>query len=170
MKSAVRWLTASLCLSLLSCSPTDDGNATVYREDDPPVSPFSADDEAMNRAMQRARDTLDEYRHRLANPPPTQTGLSLKAKFESGGHVEHMWVHDVEPIDGGFRGILGNTPLSIETLKEGDSVEISDSDVSDWMAIDDGRLVAGYTLRVIRDRMPADERAAFDAQMEFSID
>jgi uncharacterized protein YegJ (DUF2314 family) len=59
---------------------------------------------------------------------------------------------------------------SIETLKEGDSVEISDSDVSDWMAIDDGRLVAGYTLRVIRDRMPADERAAFDAQMEFSID
>jgi uncharacterized protein YegJ (DUF2314 family) len=74
-----------------------------------------------------------------------------------------MWVEDVVITTGGYRGKLGNEPLEITSLKLGQEVLVPLERVSDWMAVDDGTLVGGFTLRVLRDRMPADERAAFDA-------
>ena len=38
------------------------------------------------------------------------------------------------------------------------------------MAIEDGRLVAGYTLRVLRQRMTPRQRARFDREVPFRID
>jgi uncharacterized protein YegJ (DUF2314 family) len=165
-------LFALLCLPLLACS-SGEQEPPASREADSRASPVSqvpADDDDMNRAMERARGTLDEYRRRLTNPPATHTDLSLKARFEADGHIEHMWIDAVEITTGGFRGKLGNDPVHIDTMKLGDPVEIRAGQVSDWMAIDDGRLVGGYTVRVLRERMSADERAAFDAQMEFTVD
>lgn len=157
-----------LTLPLLACSK--GGDETVYRDDRRDVTPISTEDKAMNAAMQRARDSLDEYRRRLTNPPPTQTDLSLKARFEVDGHVEHMWISDVEITGTGFSGKLGNEPVYIRSLALGDAVYVPATNVSDWMAIDGHRLVGGHTLRVLRDRMSPDERRAFDAQLEFVVD
>ena len=42
--------------------------------------------------------------------------------------------------------------------------------VSDWLAIDDNKLVGGFTLRVQRERMTPGQRAKFDATMNFVIE
>jgi len=38
------------------------------------------------------------------------------------------------------------------------------------MYVDSGRLVGGYTIRVMRAQMSPEERAAFDAEMPFRIE
>lgn len=164
------FLALLLAFQLVACSPADPEPRTIEREGNPPVTPIPAEDAVMNIAMQRARDTLDEYRGRLTNPPPTQTYLSLKAQFEDDDYVEHMWIRDVEITETGFRGRLGNEPVNITSVAFGDVVEVPVAKVSDWMAVDDGRLVAGYTLRVLRDRMPPAQREAFDSNLDFVID
>lgn len=38
------------------------------------------------------------------------------------------------------------------------------------MVIERGQLIGGYTIRVLRDRMPIDERKVFDEQLPFTIE
>jgi uncharacterized protein YegJ (DUF2314 family) len=124
----------------------------------------------MAAAMAKARASLPTFEERLRKPPATQTRLSLKGRFEDDGHVEHMWIEDVEITPQGYRGRLANNPLDIRSLKLDDRVTVPRERVSDWLAVDDGKLVGGYSLRLQRARLPADKRAEFDASISFVIE
>jgi uncharacterized protein YegJ (DUF2314 family) len=54
-------------------------------------------------------------------------------------------------------------------VKLGDEVVLDKSEVSDWMYIDDGLLVGGYTVLELRSQMSEEERKQFDASMPFKI-
>ena len=41
------------------------------------------------------------------------------------------------------------------------------SDASDWMIIDDGYLIGGYTILALRDQMPEAEQKEFDASFPY---
>jgi uncharacterized protein YegJ (DUF2314 family) len=44
------------------------------------------------------------------------------------------------------------------------------ADLSDWMYLEDNRLVGGYTLRVLRDSVSPEARARMDSQLPFRIE
>jgi uncharacterized protein YegJ (DUF2314 family) len=140
-----------------------EAETVTERPGEPEVRNFRGDDPEMNAAMREARATLPEFEKRLKQPPPTQEYISLKGRFEEDGHVEHMWLEDVQITPQGYRGKLGNRPVYIQSIGEGSEVEVTRAKVSDWMAIDAGKLVGGYTVRVQRARMSDAERAQFDA-------
>ena len=52
----------------------------------------------------------------------------------------------------------------------GQKVTVEPSKISDWMFVQNGRLVGGYTLRVLRDAMSPSERKEFDKNVPFVID
>jgi len=126
------------------------------------VTMIRASDPEIVAARQKARDTIDEFKRRLAEPPATQTDILLKAAFTDGENTEHMWLVDVKTTANGFRGELVSTPVDLVEPKHGDIVEVTLAQVSDWYAIDDGWIVGGYTLRVMRERKPPAERAEYD--------
>jgi uncharacterized protein YegJ (DUF2314 family) len=126
------------------------------------VNPIRASDQEIGAARQQARDAIAEFKRRLAEPPASQTDISLKAAFTDGEHTEHMWLIDVETTARGFRGILVSTPVNLDHPKRGDTVEVTLEEVSDWYAIDDGWIVGGYTLRVMRSRKSPAEQAEYD--------
>jgi len=66
---------------------------------------------------------------------------------------------------------LANQPLAREQKgsRVKQRVEFEPSYISDWMYIDDGYLVGGYTTRVIRDRMTPEEREAHDAEAPYKF-
>jgi len=150
-----------------------DGNSRLLetkREGEPTVYHVQAEDVEMNAAMAKAREMIAQFRDRVTSPPSTQTYLTLKVRFGSGDAVEHIWIEEVELMGDQFKGVIANEPIEDSTPDIGQSVTIPLDRVSDWMAIDDGRLVGGYTLRVLRNRMSPDQRADFDASMGFTID
>jgi uncharacterized protein YegJ (DUF2314 family) len=49
-----------------------------------------------------------------------------------------------------FSDFIGNEPLSVKNVKIDQQVGIPFEKVSDWMIIEDGRLIGGYTIRAIR--------------------
>jgi uncharacterized protein YegJ (DUF2314 family) len=161
-------LTAIACamalLALAGCSRGGDpqsGDALITYVDD--------DDREMESAMTRARATLPEFEQRLANPTGKQTMAIIKARFTEGENVEHMWISDIRVTPEGYRGVLGNKPEFL-SLQPGQDVLVRRENVSDWVVVDDGRLVGGYTMRVMRSRLPADERAQFDAMNGFRVE
>ena len=51
-----------------------------------------------------------------------------------------------------------------------DRQEVSPGEIQDWMIIDDGRLVGGYSVRVLAERMSEDERKEMEEHMGFTMD
>ena len=155
-------------LALCGCTRNDD--AIIERPGEAPVSRIESDDAEMNEATRRARVSLDEFEQRLAHPPAGQSYISLKGRFEGNGVTEHIWLNDVTIIPGGYRGKIGNAPVNLPDIVYGQSVDLPRERVSDWLAIEDDTLIAGYTLRVVRARLSPDERARFDENSEFKIE
>lgn len=66
--------------------------------------------------------------------PKKLVGKFVKKAFATGHHsvkVEHMWVLVKEVVDGKLRGKLNNDPVLCTNLHDGDTVEVSMSEVED---------------------------------------
>lgn len=128
-------------------------------------------DPEMERAQERARCTLSEFRRRFRDPPATQTALGLKATFREDGAAEHLWLHVVSAAaDSAITGTVANDPGILRGLAFGDTVTVWPAEVADWYAIDRDTLVGGFTMRVWRARMTPAERAADDRAKPYAVD
>ena len=48
-------------------------------------------------------------------------------------------------------------------------VSFDPDDITDWMYIEDGRLIGGYTTRLLRERMSPEERKQLDASAPYKF-
>ena len=123
----------------------------------------------MNSAMDTARATVGAFITALKSPRSTQTAFSVKAPFTDGKSVEYMWLVPVTYDGKTFHGEINNTPEKVTTVKLGQSVTVDPSKIADWMYIDNGTLVGGYTTRALRDSLSPKERAEFDKTIPFRV-
>ncbi len=127
-------------------------------------------DPKMHEAIGKARGSIDEFIAMLQNPKPTISYFALKAKFEENGTIEHVWLNFITCDGKEFEGNVANDPFALKTISFGKTVRVPLERVSDWMIIDNGVLVGGYTLRVLRDRMSEPDKRAFDEKGRFRVE
>jgi uncharacterized protein YegJ (DUF2314 family) len=141
------------------------------RKDEPDVYHVNDDEQAMADAIEKVQLTLHYFKLSLLSPLPQHQYFSLKARLREGENVEHIWLTEVSYDDSdNFYGHVGNVPLDLTNIKEGQKIGVSVDDVTDWMIVENGRLIGGYTLRVLRENMNPKEREAFDNSLSFFID
>ena len=163
----------SIALLFVSCGRSKD-DKVVRRDGNPDYILVDENEEAkMDAAIARAKKEVDTFVSALQNPKPTQTYFSVKKPFawQDGKDTnhEHIWISDVRFKDGRFHGRVGNEPVDVKNVKIGDEVTLEKSEASDWMIIDDGYLIGGYTIIALRDAMPDNERKEFDSSFPFKI-
>jgi uncharacterized protein YegJ (DUF2314 family) len=151
-----------------ACSRSAD--PVIRRVGMPDVSGVKSDDREMNTAILQARQSVGQFIERLQSPPPAQTRASLKVPLVEGGQVEHVWLTDVRYTSGRLWGRINNYTAVVTSWGMNDSVSVAPDEISDWMAVDSGRLVGGYTIRQLGSRMPPEERAAFDQELGFRVE
>ena len=133
------------------------------RTDQPDVFDIQDEDEKMNWAMEKARLTLHYFKKCLNMPTPNQHYFSIKVMIEDKGNIEHIWL--TEPSfdnDGNLFGVVGNEPIDVKNIKLNQKIGIDNKMVSDWMIIENGRLIGGYTIRAIRDNLSGQSLQNFD--------
>jgi len=121
----------------------------------------------MNEAIHNAQASLDHFIAALQSPSPTQTVFQIKGRlpYDGDGYAEHMWVQDVTFDGDRFVGTLGNEPVFIQDgLHYGDQVTASPNDVTDWIIVDSGKMLGGFTVHVLRNRLSDTSRRDFDAE------
>jgi uncharacterized protein YegJ (DUF2314 family) len=126
----------------------------------------------MDAAIGEARRSLDTFIAFLASPREGQTYFGIKARFPipgAPGEHEHIWLSDVRYEGDRFRARIGSEPLSVDHLQPSDEVVVRIEDVTDWMIIENGALLGGYTARVLRDRMTDQEKKEFDRSAGVAI-
>lgn len=124
----------------------------------------------MVKAIQTARSTVDQFAAAVSAPKAGQESFACKKPFTEGDTVEHMWITDVSFDGARFRGTVNNEPVEVKNVKLGQKTEVPRNEVSDWMYLENGKLVGGYTLRVLRSRMSPGERKDFDENCGFKFE
>ncbi|RBQ03142.1 YegJ family protein [Pedobacter miscanthi] len=141
------------------------------RKDEPDMVYIPSEDERMNWAIEKANLTLWYFEKSLANPQPHHVYFSIKVHIIDGENSEHIWLTEPHFDDeGNLFGTVGNEPVSVSTVKLNQRIGIDRDLISDWMSIENGRLIGGYTIRAIRDGIPEKDRAEFDNSIGMYID
>ncbi|PQO41303.1 hypothetical protein C5Y96_00595 [Blastopirellula marina] len=137
----------------------------------------------MVAAAEKARQTFKYFWRELSwerrRIIPGLEIAAVKATFEdppefrtddpSELEKEHMWLMDVD-YDGKYlSGTLINSPHSLKSVKEGDQVKVPGKQICDWMYVVFGKVYGGFTIDLMRSRMPAGERRAHDNAWGFDF-
>jgi uncharacterized protein YegJ (DUF2314 family) len=110
-----------------------------------PVVLIEDDDPRLQAAVAEARRSWPDFVHAFQRRSPNQS-FSVKALFTDGRHGEWMWVA-VSSVDGeAIQGKLGNTPVDVRNVREGDPVTIRASEIGDWVYNAGERIVGGFSL------------------------
>ncbi len=130
----------------------------------------SENDPKMNAAIDKARASVDTFIAALQSPKPGQTGFNVKKKFEDGSKVEHIWLIQVTYDGTQFQGIVNNDPEMVKNVKFGQKVTVTPAEISDWMYLDNGKMVGGETVRVLLEGLSPAERDKFKKSVDFEVD
>ncbi len=118
-------------------------------------------DPEMRAAIEKARASLDRFWTALELKPPGTENFSLKVAITDGDQVEHFLTSDVERTSAGkIFANIDNQPQFVGNVAFGQRIEVPEADISDWMFWRNGKVVGGETLRVLLNRMTAEEKKA----------
>src|SRR6202162_1940712 len=120
------------------------------------------DDKAMDRAVEHAQRSLGFFMAALRAKKPGDTMFEIKKGFVDGDKVEHLWITNVKYDGKNFSGKINNRPIDVKNVHLGQRVMIAPRDVSDWMFLKNGKLMGGYTTRVLYARLSPEGKGQFD--------
>jgi uncharacterized protein YegJ (DUF2314 family) len=141
-----------------------------HRNSPDKVIHVSPDDPRMNAAIAKARASVGTFIAALQSPKPGQTGFNVKAKFSDSGHDEHIWLDNVTYDGTNFQGTIANEPEMVKNVKNGQRVTVPAAEISDWMYLENRKLVGGETVRVLHASLSPADRANFDKSVDFIVE
>jgi uncharacterized protein YegJ (DUF2314 family) len=136
---------------------------------EPQVFNIDQHNRAMRRAVHEARRTVGVFLEALQKPGEGQSDFEVKKPFFQNGISEHLWLADVTFSGNRFHGYVDNHPVKIKGLKMGDRVSVNPNEISDWAYVDHGRLIGGYTIRVLYAELSPADRQALQKEARFRI-
>ncbi len=156
-------------LALLACvvGIGCDGSDSQTSEN---VMMIENDDSEMAAGISKSRSSVQIFIAALKSPKPGQTAFTVKMPVKEGDQTEHMWLADVAYDGKNFTGKIDNEPEIVSNVKLGQAVTIAPSEISDWMYVENGKLVGGETIRVMRNKLSGAERSNFDKSVPFKFE
>ena len=114
----------------------------------PALDPVS---DPMLEAIKRARASIGDFfsAHRVRRA--RQTNFRIQAIFQDGRRTEQIWLSYLDFNTKPATGIV-STRTRLKTVPYGKRVPFRPDQMSDWMYLDNGRVVGGFTLNIPVDR------------------
>lgn len=162
-----------ICLTITSVSyksqhtGTDRKNKTEQRKTfENAVYEVDIENKEMLNAVIMAKNTFSEFELAIKSNHPDFKNFTLKKPFESPEGDEHLWIKEIMfyAKKNKYVGIIADVPMHTEKVKMNDIVEIDKNEISDWMYFENNVVKGGYTLRVLRNNMTAEDRKLFDTE------
>jgi len=157
----VRKLILALCLLTFACAPR-------FSEISTPT--LSGIDLELDAAITQAHDSLNSFVEKIAIPHTDRAIVAVKVRFYPPDSLsQDIWIDGVTYVDGVFHGNMGDDIPSLR-LKFGQKITLDEKDIIDWMIVEDGKLIGGYTIRLAMQRMSPEERERFLKSLDYTID
>ena len=162
-------LAGTLLSTLLAACAAHADASIVHRAGEPDVYRMPATDARMNEAIALARHSVEEFIGAFTHATAHQRSFAVEVSVIDGTSVEQLWVDLESYANGQFTGHIANEPLDVHNVQRGDRIVVDQERISDWMYVDRGHLVGGFTLRLMRATLNEADRQAFDATLPFEV-
>jgi len=162
-----------VCLSLATAAEEVNTHKAAHEGKTPGPPEYEdvkENDKAMDRAVAKARESLGFFIAALQAKKSDSRDFEVKKCCIDGDKVEHIWMRDVRWDGKVFRGRVDNQPLDVTNMRLGQQITVAPEDLTDWMFVKNGKLMGGFTTRVLYGRLSPEEKARFREQVEFSIE
>lgn len=123
---------------------------------------MSDDAAADEQAVRSAQSNLAVLREFCDLPNAAEFNPCVRLVVSDGEASADLWLRVIALDGDGFVAAFDEVPPELTGFAPGDAIPVAAADVLDWMVNDDGDLHGGYSLRLERSRLPAEERAGFD--------
>jgi uncharacterized protein YegJ (DUF2314 family) len=127
-------------------------------------------DPAMAAAMRKAQSTLADFLKVAAAPKPGTQGFSLKVAVREGERVEYFWITPFTNNGIRFSGEINNTPRVVHSVKLGQTITFAQSDIVDWLYIENGMMRGNYTACALLKSAPKNEAEEFKKTFGLNCD
>jgi uncharacterized protein YegJ (DUF2314 family) len=132
------------------------------------ILPVSPNDPAMSFAIEEAQRTLRDFFRAFSNPNPTQKYFLLKIAVQHGDVAEHIWIANINASVSPLVGIVANE-TSIPGIRYMSQISFKPEQITDWMIIENGVMVGGFTNQVAIARMPKEEQRQYLASLPYRV-
>ena len=121
-------------------------------------------DPDMAAAFRKARETLPEFLALVRARQSTVTKLAVKIAIPAGDDDEYFWLTEVGQHGNKYVGRINNTPRAAKQVKFGQVIQFSESEIVDWLYMEDGKMRGNFTACAMLKREPADQVDAMRKQ------
>jgi uncharacterized protein YegJ (DUF2314 family) len=166
------FLIAVVC-TLFACNNANNGVVFKQNEKDntEKIAVYTSEDDKMNAAIDSAKHTFPYFLQQLEKPCEECTDFSVKMKFSFGeDNGEHIWLSDLFCNKNKLFGIIANEPENDVHVEFGDTIEVDQKALSDWMYLQEDKLIGGYTIKVIYYNSPQAERKRMENELGARIE
>jgi len=127
-------------------------------------------DPMLEAATRQAQKSIGEFTAHLKEPASGQSDFSIKVAVNDDGIVHYLWLQKVSYQDSRFTGVLAGDAQGLKGHHPGEVITVPAEEIFDWMYVERGKLIGGFTLRAIRERLSGKQREAFEKTMWFAFD
>lgn len=162
-------LLLSLITAALQAAPAS-AQPLINKAERDEIVLVSKNDPGLATAMQKARETLPAFLKLAAAPQAGAEGFAVKVAIREGDNAEYFWIFPFEPKGDAFTGKLNNTPRTVRTVKNGDTLNFSKGEIVDWMYMDKGAMKGNYTACAMLKKGTQKDRDAFKKRFGLDCD
>jgi len=115
-------------------------------------------DREIARIAENARRALPTFFRNLARPEAGADNFYVKYPLsDDDGNIEQVWLGGIHLNGGAYFGRLANTTKRMES-RRGGSIIIDTNKITDWMYIQDGKIIGGLSIKYLLEKIPEEKR------------
>ena len=147
--------------------PSCNGQSVfLWRASGATVLELDGFDPEIQKISENARNTVSIFFTHLNMPEKGESGFAAKYAFPVEGEpvdsvsTEEVWLSSISLTDGKYYGVVTNSPKYLADMNRGDKVEFDASAISDWMFLRSGKIIGGYSIKYLLEKVPEAERSS----------
>jgi uncharacterized protein YegJ (DUF2314 family) len=148
---------AMLAASCRGDAPAGDAAVDV-------VATVKKGDPEMAAAISRARSRLPEF-WKAFEAPAGRDSFSVKVPITDGAGTEYFWLFDLSRAGERVFGTIGNRPTVVTSVRENQRIDVPQSEIADWMYMQDGKMHGNFTLRPLLRTLPPNQAEQLRAML-----
>ena len=129
------------------------------------IAMTNSNDASMQQAFADAQRSLPDFRRLIHSNTDEEFFPLIKTRFVHDNGNMFVWLRVVASSEAGFTGELFEAPAELCEYEIGDSFDIENAEIVDWMINHDGAMHGGYTIRAHRATLDAKEQARLDKHL-----
>ena len=148
-------MTVILCVIILFSSC--DKNARDFSPS--PEIEVEQSDKELEKIADNARRALPTFFRNLTRPEAGANNFYVKYPLSADdGGIEQVWLGDIRVKEGIYYGRLANTPSLPGDRKKGKLITFDPDKITDWMYIQDGKIIGGRSIKYLLEKTPEEKR------------